>query len=264
MYVAQIDFPFEGEDEEERVLDAAHSVMGAWWRQSQSLTESEPVVELPGRYRFFTNLYEVDSLDRKNDNAWQVRNLADLASAGGQEPEIRILGEDPSGPGVCDCSSPEALVLYAGRYPFSCSPVSCLSCFGDVPLYRIPTWEGEEHFLLRCWEADYRAIDTLNMSADVGERFAERQLLDWESRLSTVSRELAAKVGEVTGVPTYIQLLRMRGRGWKVESKQGCPSCGGGWLLAQRLHFIWDFRCDACRILSNLSGEARQQRPLQD
>lgn len=39
------------------------------------------------------------------------------------------------------------------------------------------------------------------------------------------------------------------------EKARSCPSCGGEWALAAPLHEIFDFKCDSCRLVSNLSWD---------
>lgn len=56
-----------------------------------------------------------------------------------------------------------------------------------------------------------------------------------------------------TGRPVYYYLYRHAGASERAERVRRCPSCGGDWLLAAPLHAIFDFRCDRCRLLSNVA-----------
>jgi len=134
------------------------------------------------------------------------------------------------------------------------SPVRCGDCFGPVPLYALPpTYNDEEHYGVVKWAADYQACDRLQMGCATGERFGLREMSHFGSSLSRRGREVCRVIERKTGTPTYYHLFRWKGRGLAAERRRACPGCGGAWLLPARRHERFDFRCEACRLLSNIA-----------
>jgi predicted nucleic acid-binding Zn ribbon protein len=43
----------------------------------------------------------------------------------------------------------------------------------------------------------------------------------------------------------------------KREQRRRCPLCGGAWRLEKPLHRLFDFKCDMCRLVSNLAWDVR-------
>ncbi|MFA0698754.1 DUF2310 family Zn-ribbon-containing protein, partial [Vibrio sp. 10N.222.49.C9] len=56
-------------------------------------------------------------------------------------------------------------------------------------------------------------------------------------------------------VPTYYYLYQVGGESLKQEQQRKCPKCGGEWLLDEPLHDMFHFKCDSCRLLSNISWD---------
>ena len=104
------------------------------------------------------------------------------------------------------------------------------------------------------WQSDYQACDTLQMNCRTGERFGLREMGLPESSLSRQGREICRKIEASTGLPVYYYLHRYRMRPRAADALQPCPACGGAWKLSEPLHDRFDFRCDSCRLLANLSG----------
>lgn len=90
-----------------------------------------------------------------------------------------------------------------------------------------------------------------------GGRFGIFQLSKHESSLSKRGRDICDRLTFTTGIPTYYYLLKLSGRGLKAEQNRKCPSCNGEWLLEEVLHGVFDFKCDNCRLLSNIAWSVR-------
>ena len=58
-------------------------------------------------------------------------------------------------------------------------------------------------------------------------------------------------------VSSYINLKK--GSGNDIESERGrrCPGCDGAWMLDEPWHGLFDFRCDPCRLVSNIAFNVR-------
>lgn len=79
------------------------------------------------------------------------------------------------------------------------------------------------------------------------------QISDETSVLATIGRDLCQQIEQRTHIPTFYYLYRLgRDEG---EYQRKCPCCGGEWKLTEPLHDIFHFRCDPCRLISNLSWE---------
>jgi len=128
-----------------------------------------------------------------------------------------------------------------------------------VPLYRIPhTYAADpSYYDLRQWEAQWKAFDRLQMMCGPGERFATRQISDNRSELTKVGLDLCRRIETSSGVPTYYYLHRGEGRSIKKEMSRTCPSCARPWRLDKPLHHFLDFKCDHCRLVSNIAWSIR-------
>jgi predicted nucleic acid-binding Zn ribbon protein len=89
----------------------------------------------------------------------------------------------------------------------------------------------------------------------MGERFALREMGRHDSRLSQRGRAICGNIEELTGRPAYYHLHRYYGRSYRKEAERRCPECGGEWRLPETWHRLFDFRCDNCRLLSNMANQ---------
>ncbi|MGL5288022.1 MAG: DUF2310 family Zn-ribbon-containing protein, partial [Aeromonas sp.] len=76
-----------------------------------------------------------------------------------------------------------------------------------------------------------------------------------DSRLYRRGSDLAKRLEALSAIPTYYYLYRVGGISGAQERARLCPSCGGEWALTEPLHQIFDFKCDQCRLVSNLSWD---------
>jgi predicted nucleic acid-binding Zn ribbon protein len=169
--------------------------------------------------------------------------------------EVKVLGTRPESSSACECQTGGPLVLFT-TYMRRASPLTCADCLRPVPLYRIPHTYGEEYGDVLRWESDYQACDTLYMNSGAGERFGEREMSRRDSSLSPRGRALCKSIAELTGRGVYYYLSRTGGRSRARELLRRCPDCGGEWLLEEPFH-IFDFKCDRCMLLSNISFDFR-------
>lgn len=66
-------------------------------------------------------------------------------------------------------------------------------------------------------------------------------------------RDLCRHIEATTEVPTYYYQYRVGGESKAAELTRRCPSCGGEWRVPEALHGLFHFKCDRCRIVSNMS-----------
>ncbi|WP_162690496.1 DUF2310 family Zn-ribbon-containing protein, partial [Haemophilus influenzae] len=61
------------------------------------------------------------------------------------------------------------------------------------------------------------------------------------------------EIEKETGIPTYYYLYRVGGQSLESEKSRCCPSCGANWALKNAIFDTLYFKCDTCRLVSNLS-----------
>lgn len=150
------------------------------------------------------------------------------------------------------CSGPGAYALFTNYLSLE-SAIRCMDCFRPVALYRMTPMGSGEFSELIAWQSDYQACDSLQMNCTVLERAATRELSNVDSSLTTRGRAHGARLAASSGRPFYYYLYRGHGRSHRSEVARRCPGCGGEWHLAQRLHSLFDFKCDRCHLLSNIA-----------
>lgn len=276
MQVAQVDFVFDdtqGQPEagaEEAARDRlfwVHMLLSAWGMHGQVAASDFPLLQTPRGQRAWLLVPDIDSLGPQHDSPSARRDRQKLRELGVQV-RFEMLGEDDEGSGtnsdqsphraprhVCRCSSRASLILFTRWYSVE-SPMRCGDCFGLVPQYQIPSAQGREHEpddSLNHWANDYRACDTLQLGCAVGEKWALRQMGRHKSKLSRQGGKLCRRLEKALSVPVFYYLHRYYGRSLRREEARLCPRCGGEWRLKEEWHGEFDFKCDSCRLLSNIA-----------
>jgi len=214
---------------------------------------------------------EEDSLQHKNHSEQVKIQLQTLADVGLLQPQIRITGMDLHSDNTDPCDSRSWQVLYT-HYLSTCSPLRCGEHLAPVPLYKVPTTTGDHQQLLR-WQIDWSCADELQMHGTTLAKPCRESLTDWLSPLNKTGSKLAKEIEQQNNIPTYYYLYHIDEE--QVEDKEDCekeckeeygddgerdtqakarrcPNCQGNWLLAEPIQGIFDFKCDSCRIVSNL------------
>ena len=198
-------------------------------------------------------MLEGDSTNDQYANRWVRDSLTRLSDLGVAVPEVKLLGQPEEPSSVCACEGRPSLILLTHMFRPE-SPVRCGGCYGLVPLYLLPkTDEADGYSDIFSWESAYQACDSLQIGCGVGERFGDRQMADFSSPLSKQGRATTDRIEEVSGITTYYYLHKHFGRSDAKERTRRCPGCGGRWLLDEPWHGLFDFRCESCRLLSNIA-----------
>jgi predicted nucleic acid-binding Zn ribbon protein len=250
MFTAKLSIPKHDADFNFAV-ETGYDLLCCWYKNGQIVGSSWVTADAGTTLDAYVCLPRLDSLESQHNNSYGAQLLETLRPG---TCSVTILGRDPNLPSCCTCNSRSGLVLFT-HYLSDLPPVRCLDCFDPVPLYELPHIHDDEHLGLLQWAADYRACDTLQMHTTTGERFGERQLLEHDSSLSQNGRDLCLKIEALMGIPCYYYLHKTRSRGRKSELERNCPSCGSAWRLSKRLH-LFDFQCNACRLLSAVAAIA--------
>jgi predicted nucleic acid-binding Zn ribbon protein len=80
-------------------------------------------------------------------------------------------------------------------------------------------------------------------------------MTDVNSDLFRRGWDIRGRIEYITKIPTYYYQYRVGGKSLAEEKQRKCPGCGGEWALEQPIHDIFHFKCDKCRIVSNLSWD---------
>jgi predicted nucleic acid-binding Zn ribbon protein len=256
MHVHRIVFALDPSSprDDDAIADAISAVLAAWRMNGQICGREWPIVAQADGYSILALTPESDSLDPGFDGRHVSQALA-RAKEAALTASWRSLGEDPMSASVCDCASPSAYVLFTTWVSLE-SPVRCLDCFQPVALYRFQPTRNDEYCDVIGWQSDYQSCDSLQMNCSVLERAATREMSNAAGNLSSQGREICDTLAGSSGRPFYYYLYRSGGRSDRAELARRCPACGGEWALPARQH-MFDFRCDRCHLLSNVSFSQR-------
>lgn len=197
---------------------------------------------------------EEDALHPNNHSPAVNQALDRLSEAGVLKPKVRVRGADLHSDSTDPDHQPQWQLLYTS-YLQTCSPLRCGDHFSPIPLYRLPATANGDHQQLIKWQEDWQACDQLQMNGRTAEFAVLEQMSALTSDLVQRGRELCQKMEKNSGVPTYYYLYRVGGESRESEEQRPCPGCGSDWRIDPPLHQIIDFKCDQCRLVSNLSWD---------
>jgi predicted nucleic acid-binding Zn ribbon protein len=216
-----------------------------------------PTAKVRGGYLVVVGVPRGDAFNARHGNKWVRRAAARLLDGGLRLPQVRLLGHEPETPSPCRCRRRPSLILFT-NFLSDESPVRCDACFRPVPLFTLPrTSQAGNNSDVLSWQSAYQAVDTLWIGSGPAEQYAHRQLSDVRSSLSRDGRELARHIEDKTRRPVYYYSMKHYGISDPHERHRRCPSCKRAWILSKSLHGIFDFRCDPCRLLSNIAFDVR-------
>ncbi|MGL5359937.1 MAG: DUF2310 family Zn-ribbon-containing protein, partial [Shewanella sp.] len=170
-------------------------------------------------------------------------------------PREKFIGQDINSE-VSNTETPSWQLLYTS-YVHMCSPLRSGDNLLPIPLYQIPaTFNGDHKRIIR-WQSEWQACDELQMAAATQAEFAAlEELSSPNSDLFRRGWDLRGRIEYLTKIPTYYYLYRVGGQDLASELVRACPRCGSrSWKLAEPLLDMFHFRCEPCRIVSNLSWD---------
>ncbi|MGO8748157.1 MAG: DUF2310 family Zn-ribbon-containing protein [Thermoguttaceae bacterium] len=257
MYHVEVTFRYSGKPQESDVSQGIYQLLGAWVSNGQILDADCPVVFRKTDCRAVVACPEPSSLQSRHANKCIRNFLPELRSYGLLKPKMTLLGRGLESSIADKCSQP-AWYLLMTNYLSIESPLWCGEHYLPVPLYRVPpTYKADPSYRdirdILCWQREWKCCDRLQMACGSAERWATKQISDPSSALSITGRSICSRIEKLSGVPTYYYLYRGTGRSAATEQKRLCPSCGKKWLLDEPLHRLIDFKCDPCRLLSNIA-----------
>jgi predicted nucleic acid-binding Zn ribbon protein len=259
MHTAEVVFKRNerGRHSPEQHEEAIWGVLAEMGRNGQLIDRDLSIVITRGGYKAVVGLPERTSLRTSLFSERVRKELSGLKMAGLQLVKVSVIGRDLESQPVCKCRKRSALILETS-YLSTEVPLCCGDCCGTIPLYQIPhTTEHGTYEDIRGWVDRYRALNTLWFGSGVGEQFAYRQLSRHDSGLSSTGRSICRRIEKLTGIPAYYYLSRWYARSVAAERRRPCPNCHGKWLLQEPWHRVYDFRCDRCRLVSNIGLDVR-------
>ncbi len=256
MFAAEIRLKLSRACDDETLSNAVDRLVVALQRNGQVLSDEWPVAVRGREIGAFVSIPERSAL-AVPPNRWVRAARQQLRDLGLTVRPVRVLGTEPGATPVCHHARPRAYILYTDAYSME-SPLRCATCFGAVPLYRIPhTSDCENYEDLIFWRRQYQRLDALWLNSGPAEETAYRELTRHDSALAREGRALCRGITARTGRPAYYYVMKHRGRSRVLEQARRCPACGGKWLLDRPWHRFFDFRCDKCRLLSQVAFEVR-------
>ncbi|QPB42552.1 Zn-ribbon-containing protein [Rodentibacter haemolyticus] len=195
---------------------------------------------------------EQGSLFPKNNNAEVNLALEKAEKCGLIFDSFQLIGDDLNSDQTTKNAIPKWQVLYTTHLQ-SCSPIHSGENFAPIPLYK--QLKNQPHLSQDVikWQENWQACDQLQMNGSALEQQTLHEISDHQSRLSKHGRYLSQEIEKISGVPTYYYLYRVGGKSLQDEKHRPCPICGEKWALNETIFDVFHFKCDQCRLVSNLS-----------
>jgi predicted nucleic acid-binding Zn ribbon protein len=201
---------------------------------------------------------EEDSLNEIFNSPQVKQALQGLTKAGLLSPKIKNIAEDLNSMCCAEKFQPSWQLLYT-TFLDTCSPLRCGESLAPIPLYRTPEAisNGDRKAVLK-WQEEWINCDELQMNGSAASSVALKEIGEIGSKLFYHGTNLCERIEEITKVPTYYYLYRVAGNSLIAEQERKCPGCGGDWKLAAPLFDIFDFKCERCKLLSNISWDFKK------
>lgn len=196
---------------------------------------------------------EQHSLLPEWNNAFVTTSLENLAAMGLVMESLQIIAEDLNAE-ITSQEKPSWQVLYTS-FVQSCSPLHNGEDFLPLPLYRFFHQQPDLSREIIKWQENWQAFDQLQMNATSLEKEAVAEISNVDTRLFKQGYALCREIEQLTGTPTYYYLYRVGGESLEAEENRLCPCCGKPWRLVEPLFNVLSFKCDTCRLVSNLSWD---------
>ena len=255
MYIQEISIDIKNKADRDEIVDGFGLLMEFYRGSGQKQGKIETQYLVDNKIIGLPFTLEKDSLNKKNNNFYvdrQIEKLENICSAKLQTKKVGKSYESYQSP--CNCNKSDFYILITNFITIE-SPISCGTCNKSVPLYRLPKYYDHGYLPILSWETNYISCDSLQMNCEVGERWALNQMQDLTSALSKQGLKICRTLETLTSTPTYYYLhnyTKYKGG----DLTRLCPSCKNNWALKNRLHNLYDFKCDRCKLVSTISPNA--------
>lgn len=256
MYIQEISLKIKSGIDYEALLETFDLVMSSYRGSGQTQGKVESQFVTDNTIFCYPYTLEEDALNAKYNNHYVNywgKKTEEIAKAKLQFKTVGKSHKDYNG--QCKCVQSEFYILQTNYVSYA-SPITCGTCNLSIPLYKLPIYYDYGYKPILSWESNYQSCDILNMNCAVGEVWAMKQMWRAGSQLSKQGIEICKKITELTKIPTFYYLFNYRSIRHSNDIKRKCPCCGGEWLLQEKLHNIFDFKCDNCNLISSLSDNS--------
>ncbi len=195
---------------------------------------------------------EEQSLLADFNNSAVTQALAKAEKCGVIFESFQVVGEDLNSDLTFRENKPQWQILYT-TYLQVCSPLHSGDSLQPIPLYRQLSQNPALSMDIIKWQENWQACDQLQMNGTVLEAETLQQISETKTNLFKHGYALTKEIEEYTKIPTYYYLYRVGGKSLASEQARCCPQCGGDWALTEPLFDQFHFKCDKCRLVSNIS-----------
>ena len=255
MYVIELRFECFDNTTFSAAETAINNYLEALRANGQVLGREFAVAFNEGEFRCRMLTPEKSSLSQRFNSPWVKKALAGLTAANILAPREKFIGQDINSE-TSTTEKPSWQLLYTS-YVHMCSPLRSGDTLQPIPLYQIPaTFNGDHKQIIR-WQTEWQACDELQMAAATKAEFAAvTELSSTSSDLFRRGWDLRGRIEYLTKIPTYYYLYQVGGESLQAEKQRPCPKCGNTeWLQDEPLLDMFHFKCDSCRIVSNISWD---------
>jgi predicted nucleic acid-binding Zn ribbon protein len=255
MFVFELRFECFADTTIEAAEKAINAFLEALRANGQILGREFAVAFNDGEFRARLLLPEKTSLANRYNSPWVKVALAGLTAAKLLAPREKFIGQDINSE-ASNTDTPSWQLLYTS-YVHMCSPLRNGDNLLPIPLYQLPATFNGDHKRIIKWQTEWQACDELQMAAATKAEFAALdEITRADSDLFRRGWDLRGRIEYLTKIPTYYYLYRVGGESLESEMNRECPRCGShDWKLEQPLLDLFHFRCEPCRIVSNLSWD---------
>ncbi|MDO6639140.1 MULTISPECIES: Zn-ribbon-containing protein [unclassified Shewanella] len=255
MFVTELRFECFADTTITAAEKAINNFLEALRANGQVLGREFAVAFNEGEFKVRLLIPEKNSLSARNNSPWVKQALTMLTEAKLLAPREKFIGQDINSE-QSNIDTPSWQVLYTS-YVHMCSPLRSGDNLLPIPLYQIPASFNGDHKRVIRWQTEWQACDELQMAAATKAEFAAlEELTSHKSDLFRRGWDIRGRIEFITKIPTYYYLYRVGGESLQSEKERACPRCGSKqWLLDEPLLDMFHFRCEPCRIVSNISWD---------
>ncbi|MGQ0286032.1 Zn-ribbon-containing protein [Pasteurellaceae bacterium 22721_9_1] len=255
MYIIDIFFTHNQTQQNEQQMLLLNQLIDQWRYNGQIIGREIPLFlaeqEQSNGFGIRVICPEQHSLLFDNNNQPVQDCLAKLQKCGVNLESFQIVAEDFNS----DQTNEDQIdwqVLYTTHLQ-SCSPLHNGENLAPIPLYK--SLKNQPHLSMDLikWQENWQACDQLQMNGSTLEQQALLEISNVDSHLFKHGYALAKEVEQQTGTPTYYYLYRVGAKDYEQEQQRRCPICQGKWTLSTPILDIFHFKCDTCRLVSNIS-----------
>ncbi|KZN49956.1 Zn-ribbon-containing protein [Pseudoalteromonas luteoviolacea] len=255
MFVVDLTFDCYQDTTLEKAEQAINRLVNALRFNGQIIGDEFPTVLKDGFFITRVMCPLEDSLHPLHHSPFVKHAVEQLQQAGLLAPKVKVIGQDIHANGADQCQAPSCYILYT-TYVHTCSPLYCGDDFQPVPLYNIPAIANGDYKALIKWQEDWQACDQIQINGATRCEFAAlEEITSLSSDLSRRGLDLSKRIRYLTQKPVYYYLYRVGGESLAAEKQRKCPKCDGDWALDEPWFGLFDFKCDNCQLVSNISWD---------